>query len=162
MEAKVVGILDNNITFKPSSYYNGQEFGNILGRKSLLLWIREFLTKSDVNGYYIEFGVFNGESIKEAFYCLRGSVSKYIGLDSFEGLPANSADDDVTDPNFYEKNYCSAGVDFVRTNILSTGLDANNLTLVPGFFENTLTKNLELNLLQQGKAAVIHMDVDLY
>jgi len=71
----------------PPSFYNSNEFGHILGRRSLCLWIREFLIKSEIDGFFLEYGTFNGESLKEFYYCFRDTVNGYIGLDSFQGLP---------------------------------------------------------------------------
>lgn len=153
---------------RPPSFTNATPFAPLFGRKGLLLWIREFLDKTNMDGFYIEFGVFNGESIKEAFYALRNQVIKYIGFDSFSGLPKLSNEIDTAGANimeqFVEGNYTSMGYDFVKTNILSTGMDEGNLLLAKGFFDETLTQEMQSSLLSSGngKASVIHVDVDLY
>jgi len=135
----------------------------------LLLWIREFLEKCNIDGSYMEFGVFNGESMKSAYYGLNGAVTKYIGFDSFCGLPELVADDlkalELT-PHFTKGNYASQGIDFVKNNILSSGIDPQYLSLIEGFFDETLTSELQLKLLggeeRENYASVIHLDVDLY
>lgn len=153
---------------KPPSFTNSMPFSPLVGRGGLLLWIREFLEKTEIEGFYIEYGVFNGESIKEAFYTLRNQVSKYIGLDSFIGLPGLDNDIDKSGKDiqkqFVEGNYCSQGYDFVRQNILSTGINSDNVLLIKGFFNESLTAELFTGLaaIGNGKASIIHLDVDLY
>lgn len=156
------------MTNKPPSFTNAMPFSPLLGRQGLLLWIKEFLDKTNIDGFYIEYGVFNGESLKEAFYALRNQVNKYIGLDSFVGLPALSHEIDQTSlelhPHFTQGQYQSKGYDFVKTNILSTGIEEDKLDLYKGFFDVLLTADLSscLKSTANGKAAVIHLDVDLY
>lgn len=153
---------------KMPSFTNSTIFSHMIGRQGLILWIREFLDKSNINGFYIEYGVFNGESLKDAFYALRKQVTKYIGLDSFVGLPELGCDIDKLganiQPQFVKGNYQSKGYDFVKTNILSTGLDTDDLILIKGFFDESLTPQLssDLSTIENGKAAIIHLDVDLY
>ena len=150
------------------SFTNSTLFSSLVGRRGLLLWIREYLGKTGIEGFYIEFGVFNGESMKETFYALRDQVSKYIGLDSFCGLPAldNKTDKQAVQlaPAFIKGNFFSKGYDFVKTNLLSTGISEKDIFLVKGFFKNSLTPKLssQISGMGTGKAAVIHLDVDLY
>ncbi len=153
---------------KPPSFTNAMSFSPLVGRRGLLLWIREYLEKTNIKGFYVEFGVFNGESMKEAFYALRNQVTKYIGLDSFCGLPRldNKIDKCASrlTPAFVEGNFSSGGYDFVKTNILSTGLNKKDIFLVKGFFRDSLTPKLSSKIsgIGNGKAAAIHLDVDLY
>jgi hypothetical protein len=152
---------------KQPSFANSTPFSHLLGRKALFLWIREFLEKNDVDGFFIEFGVFQGESLKEAYYCLRDQVSDYVGLDSFQGLPEPEEVDALgvtLTPAFVKGNYASYGIDFVKNNILSTGIDPEKVLLIEGYFEDSLTPLLKRQLLGlgSGKASVIHLDVDIY
>jgi hypothetical protein len=152
----------------PPSFTNSMPFSPLTGRAGLLLWVREFLEKTNIEGFYIEYGVFNGESIKEAYYTLRNQVSKYIGLDSFSGLPAVDHEVDQSGSamhkQFVKGNFCSQGYDFVRQNILSTGIHSDNILLVKGFFNESLNAELSAHLatIGNGKASIIHLDADLY
>lgn len=127
-------------------------------------WIREFLDKCGISGSYYEFGVFNGESMCDAYYLLRDQVEKYVGFDSFEGLPEPSDIDKksiLLQPEFCKGNFKSAGFETVQAVILASGLPRDKLVLVKGFLEHTLTKDLQRQLLSSaGKASVVHLDVD--
>lgn len=149
---------------RPSSYTH-LPFSSLIGRPALLRWIKEHLDKCDIQGGYFEFGVLNGESMCEAYYILRDQVDRYIGFDSFEGLPRLSEIDEAglsLQSSFREGNYKSMAHEFVEQAILSTGLARDKLLLVKGFFEETLTTDLQSRLLSEGRASVVHLDVDLY
>ncbi|QIR37983.1 hypothetical protein HCG51_15590 [Tolypothrix sp. PCC 7910] len=61
---------------------------DLLKRANLFKFIREFIEASNMpDGYYMEFGVLNGEAMIDAYRQFRGVVSYYLGFDSFEGLP---------------------------------------------------------------------------
>ena len=52
-----------------------------------LLDIRGLLVINKIIGQYVEFGVYRGEMMYAAQKILGGNISKFIGLDTFEGLP---------------------------------------------------------------------------
>lgn len=150
---------------KPPSFTQ-MPFAPLLGREGLLLWIREHLIKCNIEGSYYEFGVLNGMSMEESYYILRDSVGKYIGFDSFVGL-SELTDEDFKaqrfQPEFYKGNYCSAGLSVVHNRILSSGMAKERLALYEGYFEHSLTPELQKKLLTEaGVASVIHLDVDLH
>lgn len=151
---------------KPPSFTNGPFFSGLLARTALLQWIREFIDKSNIQGSYWEFGVFNGESMKEAYYILRDQPNSYIGFDSFEGLPSlRKIDEEGLEymPHFVLGNFPSLGFEFVKKNILSTGLPEEKLFLYKGFFEDTLNiDNYKHLFSDETFPAVVHIDVDLY
>lgn len=149
---------------RPPSYSH-LTFSQLIGRNALLQWIKEHLEKCDVNGSYFEFGVLNGESMTETYFVLRDQVDRYIGFDSFKGLPKLSELDHESiklQPSFYEGNYSSTDYDVIKKIILASGMPQENLLLVEGFLENTLTKELQESLDTNRKASVVHLDVDLY
>lgn len=149
------------------SFYNGQDFSGLLSRKALFRWIAEFLEKCDISGSYWEFGVFQGESIKEAFYTLRDTVHAYVGFDSFQGLPPLKGIDREAlkyTPVLAEGNYKSISQEFVEANIASTGLPNSRLILFPGFFDKTLVFEKYKDFLSDKRMlpSVVYVDVDLY
>ncbi|WP_368643069.1 hypothetical protein [Castellaniella ginsengisoli] len=76
------------------SYYEPTQHGDVLSRLNLFRFIREHLYHSGVSaGTYLEFGVFNGDSMWDAHAALRGFISHYVGFDSFAGLPSLDAND---------------------------------------------------------------------
>jgi len=96
--------------------------GDVMKRSNLFMWIREFIKAQDMGpGYYMEFGVLNGECMIESYRCLRGTLSHFYGFDSFEGLPELSDEDESSstlNPSFYKGNYKSMQFDFVKQTIL--------------------------------------------
>lgn len=105
------------------------------------------LADSAIDGLFLEFGVFKGDSIRQLSHSR--PYRKVFGFDSFKGLPE---DWKRSDNSTYKKGHFD----------LKGGLPAvpNNVTLIPGFFENTLPHWLELN--RDEKIALVHIDSDLY
>jgi len=98
--------------------------GDILRRACLFRWIREFIDTSDMpTGYYMEFGVLNGECMMDAYRQLRGVISHWYGFDSFAGLPKLSREDRDSAglcPIFYEGNFKSMSRESVQNTILAS------------------------------------------
>lgn len=69
--------------------------GHRMHRKvRFLLDIRGLLIINKIAGDYVEFGVYRGEMMYAAAKILTNHVNKYIGLDSFTGLPTPEKDDE--------------------------------------------------------------------
>jgi hypothetical protein len=142
--------------------------GGLLTRANLLQFVRAFFRTAEVeSGYYLEFGVFNGSSMLEAYGLLRGLVTHLYGFDSFDGLPELSEDDRAAaalTPSFVPGNFRSLGVAAVRELILAgaTRLPAEHLVLTPGFYEQTLPRFDPAQLADKGPCLVAHVDCDLY
>ncbi len=58
-----------------------------------LLDIRGLLIINKIEGDYVEFGVYRGEMMYAAATILSPYITRYIGLDTFEGLPAPQEND---------------------------------------------------------------------
>lgn len=58
-----------------------------------LLDIRGLLVANKIEGDYVEFGVFRGEMMYAAAKILSPHTTRYIGLDTFTGLPKPQEDD---------------------------------------------------------------------
>lgn len=58
-----------------------------------LLDIRGLLVINKLAGDYVEFGVYRGEMMYAAAKILSPHIRKWVGLDTFRGLPAPAADD---------------------------------------------------------------------
>jgi hypothetical protein len=142
--------------------------GALLSKANLLQFVRAFFNAAQVeHGYYLEFGVFNGQSIIETYGVMRGILTHAYGFDSFEGLPKLSADDAASlelTPSFSEGNFKSLPMDAVRDYILAstTRLGENNLVLTKGFYENTLPKFDKSQFQGKGPCLIAHIDCDLY
>ncbi|MEI6260702.1 MAG: TylF/MycF/NovP-related O-methyltransferase [Deltaproteobacteria bacterium] len=141
--------------------------GDILKRTNLFRWIREYIEAMSMpDGYYIEFGVLNGECMIDAYRQFRGRIQHYFGFDSFEGLPSLSTEDQKAakySPIFHKGNYCSMPLEFVKQNILSScRMQEDELTLVKGMFSEVLPSYDKKCLRRVGVPLVIYIDCDLY
>lgn len=141
--------------------------GDLLKRANLLRFIREFIQFSNMpDGYYMEFGLLNGEGMIDAYRQLRGVVQHFIGFDSFEGIPdLDAADLAAADyaPHFSKGNFRSMSAEFVRANILaSSRMQEDELTLVPGVFSESLPKLDKDALRARGVPLCVYIDCDLY
>jgi hypothetical protein len=95
----------------------------------------------------LEFGVFNGYSIHQFSALNQNSASRFIGFDSFDGLPEDWAPD------------CPKGT-FSQGGQMPAVRDGR-ITLVKGWFSDTLIPRLdEIN--NQDWITVCHFDADLY
>lgn len=108
------------------------------------------VNEDDVAGELIECGCFKGGSL--AMLGLADDTDRcLIGFDTFEGMPAPSAEDEGTVPA--EEGTCKASLLDVEAVLEGLGLD--NYFLVKGLFGDTLPGNLN-------EIAVLHVDCDWY
>lgn len=95
--------------------------------------------------WYLEFGVFHGRSLNILAQSETGKGLHWHGFDSFEGLPEDWSG------NESRGSYSTAGQQPDMP---------DNVTLHPGWFEDTLPEFIQSN--PDGKAAFLHIDCDLY
>jgi hypothetical protein len=121
-----------------------------------------------INGSYLEFGTFKGQSIiyayKEMASIFGTGTQKGIlsihGFDSFAGIKGINAEE-ISGP-FIEGGY-SASLEEYTENLVKNNVDIDFVKTHSGFFQNTLT----LELLNEIKfetpiAAVINIDCDVF
>ena len=97
---------------------------------------------------YLEFGVWEGNSIKYISKLNNNPKSKFIGFDTFEGLP-----EDWTD-GLKKGAFTTQGkVPLV---------DDQRIKFVKGLFQNTLAEELKILDLNNNHTLIIHFDADLY
>lgn len=99
-----------------------------------------------IDGHILEFGVFDANSINK-MAALWPDRHLY-GFDSFEGLPE--------DWDLGSKVYKKMGKWHLKGNLPNV---ADNITLVKGFFDDTLPAWWEKN---RGQIGLLHVDCDLY
>ncbi|MCP5055401.1 MAG: class I SAM-dependent methyltransferase [bacterium] len=147
-------------------YYDPTVHGDVLSRLNLYRFIREHLYHGGAGeGYYLEFGVFNGDSMWEAYQSLRGLVSHYVGFDSFEGLPELSqADQAAKDLQpFWDAGTVKGDTrDRVYEGLVARGIPRDRLTLVEGFYEASLPATPPDFFEGKGPCHVCLVDCDLY
>jgi predicted O-methyltransferase YrrM len=110
-------------------------------------------------GDYLEFGVYAGASLRcmhLALADLRLDHVRLFGFDSFEGLPKAAKAEPAWSPGMYKSD-----IELTEENLKLSGVDLNRITLVKGWFDETLT---ESERRRQGirKASLIMIDCDLY
>lgn len=129
--------------------------------------------RNRVGGDYLEFGVWRGASLALAYHTERSarhvfsgiskayaqgaSMKRFIGFDSFQGLPAPSGDD----VGLYEGGDYAASLDEVRRALEENDVELDRTLFIEGFFEDSLTDNTFAEY-KLGPASIIHIDVDYY
>jgi len=98
---------------------------------------------------YLEFGVFKGESIRKWAEINTNPESRFVGFDSFEGLPENWS--------VFFRVLDQASFD---TEGKTPQIDDRRVTFVKGWFQNSLPIFLE-DFRCFGRL-VVHLDADLY
>jgi O-methyltransferase len=113
-------------------------------------------------GDYYEFGLYQGYTFWYAQKVVQdaGNVSmRFIGLDSFEGLPQPQELDQYKGD--FARGQYRATLQRVEEKLTKQGVDWGRTILVPGFFEDTLTPELK-STHHLRSAAVAVIDCDLY
>jgi O-methyltransferase len=116
----------------------------------------------DAIGDYLEFGVSFGTSMAAVHRRVtrRGLTEmRLFGFDSFEGLPDVAAHDD--DEGMWPPGTFRSDIDLTRKLLALQGLDIGAVTLVPGWFDATLTDAVAL---EHGisHAGIVMIDCDIY
>lgn len=152
-------------------------------RDSIIWKAAHLVVYHQVEGDYYEFGVFSGRAFINAFKAFeeiyktatqenmwsshedvvermrRWEKMRFIGFDSFQGLPdPRGIDDQEWGPG---KGKFACTKTHFEKNIARNGVNMNKVTTIPGWFDDTLTpdayRQYGLN-----KAAVVYIDSDMY
>lgn len=114
-------------------------------RKSLWLHIsRNYLSKKAID--YLEFGVFEGNSIRKWSEINSDSMSRFYGFDTFTGLP--------------EDWFGNMGEGTFTTEGKIPEIQDSRVTFVKGLFTDTL--DVFLRDYNRKNKIVLHIDADLY
>lgn len=115
------------------------------------------------NGDYYEFGLFKGYSFWAAQKAANAHGARnmhFYGFDSFAGLPDVSGPDQTEKGDFYKGQYACA-YESVRDALDRAGVDWNRTTLIPGYFNESLTPGLR-DKHGMRDAVIALIDCDLY
>jgi hypothetical protein len=113
-------------------------------------------------GDYYEFGLYRGYTFwyaQEAAKRLGNHRMRFIGFDSFEGLPEVRGIDRYKGD--FDRGQFSASLESVRSSLTRQGVDWDRTILVPGYFEDSLTPSLKVDSSLR-PAVVVLIDCDLY
>jgi hypothetical protein len=127
--------------------------------KDCLLMLMQI--KGDETGDYLEFGVFNGNSIG-SMALARQAVGmrsmRLFGFDAFEGLPAGSEDEDS---GVWKTGFYACPFENMQQCLLRGNIDPNGITWVRGWYKETLNEEA-IRKLKLRKIALTFIDCDTY
>ena len=117
---------------------------------------------NNTNYSFVECGVAKGGCLAMMKF-VSGKNNKIFGFDSFEGMPPITKEDldiyNKCDPNYWVGKLNEEGINNVHNTFDKLDLNMDNVTLVKGFFEDTITDNI---IDQLGEIAVLRLDNDWY
>jgi hypothetical protein len=125
------------------------------------------LSRIEVEGDYLEFGVFRGETFRNAIRAAQQGFratkerrfrGRFIAFDSFRGLPQVASMRDGMNP-YAQGEFSSSRADFERN--LGSMLGRFPIEIVAGWFDETLTA-ATAERLRLRQAAFVNIDCDLY
>ncbi len=117
--------------------------------------------KGDEVGDYLEFGVFNGNSIG-SMYLAREAMGmksmRLFGFDAFEGLPAGSENED---DGVWKKGFYSCSFEQMQECLSRRNVDSHVITWIKGWYEQTLIDGtIKTHRLQN--IGIVFIDCDTY
>ncbi len=117
--------------------------------------------KGEYVGDYLEFGIFNGNSIG-SMYQARAQRSlknmRLFGFDAFEGLPANSENED---DGVWRKGFYSCSFEQMCECLQRRSINPNEITWIKGWYDQTLTPEL-ISAHSLGNLGIVFIDCDTY
>ncbi len=127
----------------------------------------DFVAHNNIEGDYLEFGVWKGRSFSRAFRIwkyVRANTKKlehmnFYAFDSFQGLPEMSTVEDSSKEFSKGQYYCS--IEDFKKNMAAGSIDMNRVKLVPGWYDEVLNATTKKQLPLR-KGAIIFIDCDLY
>lgn len=152
--------------FRFSSYfYYLNEFFSYSDREKFLWKVFDYARSNNLEGDYLEFGLYVGSTFIAAhhFSKLMGknlSNMRFIGFDSFEGLPAPKGPDKDGFEHFKEGEFAFSYNSFVE-NLRRNHVNLSKVKLIKGFYNKSLNSKNKAEL-KIKKAAIIYIDSDLY
>lgn len=137
----------------------------MMNRDDAMAHAFRFLHKSETAGDYFEFGVFQGRSLAAAYQVhqkMETVARHFYAFDSFEGLPDLTADDTMDDYGVFHGGQFAVSKADVSRNLVNNGIPADATTLIEGYYDESLVQDDTLATLGDAKAALVHIDCDLY
>jgi len=123
----------------------------------------DFLTDNRIHGDYYEFGCHRCRTFRMALTEARKhnlSKMQFWAFDSFEGLPEPTSDTSIE--IWKRRMLTTTESDFISI-VKNHGIYADNVKIVKGFYDESLSQELIKELSDSGRrAALINIDCDLY
>lgn len=147
------------------------------GKHGCLQTAASFAAWNQVDGDYLEFGVYKGDSFAVAFQAIEKNRNivrranpnskeiaswtmtrlRYFAFDSFEGLPPGEAERQSD----YAAGAYACSEDEFRRNVCANGVDMARVITVPGLYDRSLTAEIKSKH-RLTRASVVMIDCDLY
>jgi O-methyltransferase len=153
-----------------------EENDGYIGPHGCLRTGASFVAWNQIDGDYLEFGVYRGESFIAAYHALAasrrehgGAVAssgdragpvnppRFFAFDSFEGLPEGAG---PRHADYHPGAYRCSEREFAA-NVARRGVDPARTITVPGFYDRTLNQTTK-DRHGLRKAALVMIDCDLY
>lgn len=132
-------------------------------KERVLKNVVEYVMYSELEGDYLEFGVFEGGTLASVFHLSQAhglEQMKFYAFDSFSGLPEVKGVDAAGFKPFAEGQF-TCDVDKFKRSIQKKKVDLDKVHIVPGWYDETLNEQTKQSLPLK-KAAIIYIDCDLY
>lgn len=117
--------------------------------------------KGEEIGDYLEFGVFNGNSIGSMYMATKSlelKTTRFFGFDAFEGLPANAENED---DGVWKKGFYSCSFEQMLACLIKRNINTNEITWVKGWYDETLNTQT-VNKLNLKNIGIAFIDCDTY
>ncbi|MCB0338390.1 MAG: class I SAM-dependent methyltransferase [Bdellovibrionales bacterium] len=131
---------------------------------SVLLEINEYLIHADLDGDYLEFGVYRADTFAYACGLLGRNYPKmrFYAFDSWEGLPeASGLDDQNGYTSGFKEGQYRGELDEFWQKVSNSGIDRGRVHTIQGWFDKTLVPNHPESS-PVSKAAIAWVDCDYY
>lgn len=133
------------------------------GREHMADLAARFAQNNRVDGAYLEFGVWRGSTFAQFYHALRrhGLRVPMYAFDSFAGLPAPGGVDALPGYEPFRAGQFGCSVDQFAREMHARRVPSTAYTVVPGFYDQTLTPDLAERLGIRC-AALVWIDCVLY
>jgi hypothetical protein len=126
--------------------------------------LTDYLVGAEVDGDYLEFGVFQGTTFARACIRMRAIFPgmRFFAFDSFQGLPQPKGLDAVNGFTnaFYQSQFSCSEEEFIA-NLRRENVDLSKVATVQGWFDESLDEQ-KMARHKIEKIAAVWIDCDLY
>lgn len=148
---------------KPSNFKFIEEIELVPYQQFVDFVVKNIRFNPESNYTYLEFGVFNGNSLCAAFEAIKKVNCKnftLIGFDSFQGLPLEAESEDA---GVWEKGRYACSLSDAMKNLIRRGVDLKKIKIIDGWYRDTLTGHSASSIYEElGSADLILIDCDTY
>ncbi len=132
-------------------------------REVMLKTAMEYVAFSQLEGDYLEFGVYEGGTFVTAFHFAQRNkldAMKFYAFDSFAGLPEIRGMDAEGVRQFQQGEY-ACDVDRFKRVVSRKGVDLGKVEVVPGWYDEVLNEETKRELPLKA-ASIVCIDCNLY